>query len=783
MDKRQEQWLGFRGLLPGRGPPQEALSSERLVHKSEQLLGVLDEAVRLLAGHYGRQASFHQGVLAVFLAASLLLVSLLVLQYRRLMRQNRQAQTSLRASRQRLRNIIDSAGEAIISVDEEGKVCEFNPAAERIFGRTREEMLGQGLAVLVPQQYRSRHEAGLSRFLTTRRPRLRSWQNLELQGLRSNGEVFPLEISFSCMEEAGSLTITAVVRDVTERKQARERLAALNRNLQMAAERARRLAREAEEASRAKGAFLATMSHEIRTPLNAVIGMTSLLLSTELTEEQKEFAVTVHRSGETLLSIINDILDFSKIESGRLELETSSFDLHACVEESIELAGARIPPNELELVCRIDPSVPRKVVGDGTRLRQILLNLLSNAVKFTKRGEIVLEVRARVPDLKKAGGEGRLLSFPEGDSVQEIHFSIRDTGIGIPKDRIPHLFQPFTQADSSTTRKFGGTGLGLAICKRLCEMMGGRIWVESEEGRGSDFQFTIRVGVEEEPEPIQEVNALQGKRALIVDDNEANLRFLEVQTTWWGMSPLATSSSREALEWMREGKPFDVAILDLCMPEMDGLELAEAMRRIRGSGVPILLAGSVGVREVVRERGVPADVLDGFLPKPIRPSRLRELLLRVITGKGPEDHGQEGGAPFDGTLGARHPLRILVAEDNAVNQLVIRRMLERLGYAPTIVRDGEEALDVLRRQRFDLVFMDVEMPKIDGLDATRRVRTDLPEADQPWIVAMTAHATEEYRRRCRAAGMDDYVAKPIRQVDLEAALKRCPLPRAIGISS
>jgi CheY-like chemotaxis protein/HPt (histidine-containing phosphotransfer) domain-containing protein len=478
------------------------------------------------------------------------------------------------------------------------------------------------------------------------------------------------------------------------------------------------------------------------------------------------------------MAIIDDILDFSKIEAGRLDLERRPFDLRSCVESALELVAASASGKGLNLAYLFDQGLPSAIVGDATRLRQILINLLNNAIKFTATGEVVLSVDGKAPE---SGEE-------EVRRSHRLHFAVRDSGIGIPWDRQSRLFESFSQVDASTTRRYGGTGLGLAISKRLCELMGGTIWVESEVGKGSTFHFTIQA--EQAPGPARADQQgpppqLHGRRVLIVDDNATNRRILVGQAESWGMLARDTASPAQALEWIRRGDPFDLAILDMEMPEMDGVALAEEIGRYRDArALPLLLLTSLGSREGVRGRVEFA----ASLTKPIKPSQLYDTLMNVL---GATPAGVQAAASREEPverLAERVPLRILVAEDNVVNQQLALLVLQKLGYQAEVTANGLEALQALEREPYDVVLMDVQMPTMDGLEATRRIHQRWPEGRRPHIIAATASAMPEEREACLAAGMDDYLSKPIRVDELAAALRRCrphiaPQPPALASGS
>lgn len=650
---------------------------------------------------------------------------------------------ALRDSEERTRLIVDNALDSVITMDSAGEIIGWNAQAELMFGWPQSEALGRSLAeTIVPPQHREAHTRGLNHFLKTGEGPVLN-KRIEISAVNRDGREFPSEITICPAKVGDSYHFSAFVRDITEQKRAQSEL-----------EDARDAA---EAANRAKSQFLANMSHEIRTPMNGVLGMTELALDTDLSQEQREYLELVKSSANALLTVINDILDFSKIEAGKLPLESLDFSLIDCLGDAIKTLGLRAHQKGLELVGHISPEVPDMLIGDPGRLRQVVMNLAGNAIKFTDEGEVVVRVRT----------ESR------GTKDVLLHFTVTDTGVGIDADKLQLIFRPFEQADGSTTRKFGGTGLGLTISSQLVELMGGRIWVESEPGCGSTFHFTMRFPVSAKPSSraIRKPSAsLRGMPVMIVEDNAANRNMLVEMLSHWHMCPTAVENGRLGLMTMQTssnaGQKFPLVLIDAEMPDMDGFAVAEQIRRDpKLAGATIMMLTTTG-QATDAERCRQLDIA-AYLTKPVKQSDLFDVIVDALGTSALESeatHSRITVASDNLSDGASDTNRfmILLAEDNAVNQRVAVRLLQKRGHTVSVAENGREALRRLEQERFDLVLMDVQMPEMDGLEATAAIRAQEKTTGQHMpIIAMTAHAMAGDRERCLEAGMDGYVSKPI----------------------
>ena len=576
------------------------------------------------------------------------------------------------------------------------------------------------------------------------------YEIIESQKQADGREAWLITNKIPLIDDDGKIIgILGTFEDITQHKDQADELQRFRAKLTEVIEKLEVSNKQLVQASQTKSQFLANMSHEIRTPMNGVIGMTSILLDTPLTDEQKSFVEIIRTSGESLLTIINDILDFSKIEAGKLDLEEHPFDLETCISEAMNLVTPAASSKNLELLYQIEEGLPLCIQSDITRIRQILVNLLSNAVKFTESGEILITVSGK--NLK--------------NDLYCYEFAVKDTGIGIPEDRIDSLFDPFSQVDASTTRKYGGTGLGLAICNQLARLLGGGLHVKSELGKGSTFSFTIVVHASESALSIDR-EALRGKRILIVDDNGTNQKILSSTLQSWDMQPIAVSSGKEALDLIGNSEPFDAALLDCKMPEMDGLTLAEALSRHEDArSLPLIMLSSIGDRHAGS-----SDIIPHWLIKPVNTIDLYRTLASLFGNKSSNDPSHHASAKKEKKTDFSS-LRILLADDNVINQKVALKMLERLGCRVDVAANGLEVLNAIQHVRYDVILMDVIMPEMDGIEATRKLRSK-SQRYQPHIIALTASAMESDRKKCMDAGMDAYISKPVRMDEVEKALNR-----------
>jgi len=695
-----------------------------------------------------------------------------------------EVEAALRETESRTRLIIDTALDAVVTMDRDGAITEWNAQAELLFGWRAHEAIGRDLAeTIIPADQRAAHREGLARYLRTGLTNILG-KLVEFQACHHDGRVFPVEVSIAPLRLDETVVFSAFIRDISRRKESEQALSSYARRLEQSNRDLDEALAQARAATEAKSAFLATMSHEIRTPMNGVIGMTGLLLDTELTAEQREYGEAVRNCGDHLLTLINDILDFSKIEAGKMSLEIIDFDLRHAVEDALDLFGERASTKHLNLACLFHAEVPSALRGDPGRVRQVLTNLVGNAIKFTEHGDVVVQVR-----------------LASQQDVVVVRFDVTDTGIGLSEVQQARLFQAFSQADGSTTRKYGGTGLGLAICKRLVEMMGGEIGVASQPGSGSTFWFTARFEPQSAPvdAAVPEALSVRGKRVLIVDDKPINCRILELLMKKWELVPTVVSNHAAVVSHLqkqaRKGIEYDVAIIDADLAKSDGLQLAQTVVE---TGVPpprFILLTSVGRRGDAK--AAKALGISAYLTKPLRESQLVRCLAMVLEQASVSPAG--GRAQPGPELVTRHTIaeaatsagmKILLAEDNIINQKVAVRMFERLGHRVDVVANGLEAVEALSRIPYDLVFMDCQMPEMDGFEATREIREREQSGGGPGlhsapfahrrtpIIAMTANAMQGDRETCLRAGMDDYVSKPVTSDALVVVFERWR-PRAI----
>ncbi len=645
----------------------------------------------------------------------------------------------LKVSEARFREIVDIPGKFVWETTLEGKTTYISTRVEEVLGFSTSEMSRRGFfECMVPEDA----VIGTAKFYYAAQKGQR-FSDLEFRSMTKAGEIIWLSARGGPMHDSAGKLIgyRGICEDITERKHIQQEV--------LSAKEA------AESANRAKSDFLANMSHEIRTPMNAMVGMTGLLLGTSLNSEQRDYAQTIRQSADTLLTIVSEILDFSKIESGKLELENHPFDLPILIEEAIDCVALQASEQGLELHWEVASDLPPGFIGDITRLRQILVNLLSNAVRFTSRGEVSVTV-------SRAENE---------DGAHFVLFSVWDSGIGIPADKVDKLFQSFSQVDASTTRKFGGTGLGLAISRKLTEMMGGNIWVESVEGEGSGFHVAVPLPEALPPKPLVPNPILKGKTLLIAATHPGVRTMLESFVRAWGMQTLSVGTAAEVMQILRSSQTVHGALIEETLPDQSGKELAQDIRRQRGTAtLPCLLLCSLKQQAAYGQNLPPGFI--ACLAKPVHYQQLHGILATSFRGEKVTNKILRSTGRIDAAFGQRRPLRILLAEDNIINQKVATRILSQMGYRPDVVQDGLEVLQALDRAKYDVILMDIQMPNMDGLETTRQIRKIHNGNKRPWIIAMTANAMDTDRNNCFSAGMDGYLSKPVRIEALEAELVR-----------
>ncbi len=658
---------------------------------------------------------------------------------------SKRSEAALEESEERVRAIVANVMDGIITINDQGIIKSFNKAAERIFQYKAEEVLGKNVKMLMPEPYKSEHDRYLSNYLTTHNPKIIGIGR-EVTGKRKDGSTFPMYLAVSEMHTKRENLFVGLVMDITKRKEAEDEL--------------RKAKEEAEAATKAKSDFLASMSHEIRTPMNAIIGMADLLVETDLSEEQRRYVNTYRYAGENLLGVINDILDLSKIESGQMELENISFNLRELLDRTSEIMAIQAHEKNIELVGIYPSGMPNTLVGDSTRLRQVIINLASNAIKFTEKGEVVISVTAD--------------NVTENDA--ELLFSVKDTGIGIPKDKCEAVFESFSQVDASTTRKYGGTGLGLSISKLIVSMMGGNIWVESELGKGSTFYFTAKFRIDKrssanyKPEDMD----LKGLKVLIVDDNATNRMILSKTISDWGAKTEEAVDGKGCLDKFskasKSGYSYDLLLLDYTMQGMNGFEVAKKIKIDSNINVPIIITtSSNSFSKNIKQ--IKSIGVDSYIRKPVKRSELRisiNIALGRVERKRPKNNFKNT------TKITERPLNILLVEDNSDNRNLILAYLKKSPHTIETAENGQVAIEKFVSDKFDLVLMDIEMPVMDGLTATRAIRKlEKKNNTMPTpVVALTAHALKEHEASSKEAGCDGHITKPIKKVTLLEAISR-----------
>ncbi len=688
-------------------------------------------------------------------------------------KKNKQLFSDIKRAKDYSENLLETAQDTIISIDADGMVNVWNHMAEKTFGYSKSEIIGQPIITIIPERYKMLHLEGIKRFIKTGQTNVMDKTTTEVSGITKEGIEVPIEMSLSFQKtEDGRCSFTAIIRNVAEKRKWEEGLMKTNKKLESEIKERKAMEVElnaakvaAEKANVAKSEFLANMSHEIRTPMNGVIGMTNLLLDTELKQEQREYTNTVRESADSLLSIINDILDFSKIEAGKLEMKNIDFDLRVTVDGIIDVFAVKTEKKDLAFSCFVDPEVPSLLRGDPGRIRQVLINFVNNAIKFTSDGEVAINVNLA----------------EETESHATVKFDVRDTGVGIPADRMNLLFKSFSQIDSSTSRKYGGTGLGLAISKRITELMGGQIGVESREDTGSTFWFTVMLEKQSSDQQVPiDLGEIENMRVLVVGDNGTNHSILRRYLESWHCRVEEADSAVVAMKKLRDVSngvdQFKVVLIDYCMPEVDGELLGKEIKadsQLKDLALVMLTSfGQRGDAEHLRNLGFSA-----FLPKPVSQSQLFDC-LRIVTGKGESVEKDSTGqivTRYSISEERKKRVRILLAEDNIVNQKVALHILDKkLGYHADVVNSGKEAIESLEKFDYDLVLMDCQMPEMDGYEATCTIRNEnaaVRNHNIP-IIAMTANAMKGDREKCLEVGMDDYVTKPVNIKKLSESIER-----------